>query len=69
MIQTARLRVPSDAQLVVRVNGKRVGNLQLDPGASKTRGIPLRVELAANGKLSVYRPAGRILRVQACTPK
>jgi hypothetical protein len=68
-IQTARIRVPSDAQLVVHVNGKAVGNLQLDPGARKARGIPLRVKLAANGVLTVDRPSGRILRVQACTPK
>jgi hypothetical protein len=69
VIQTARIRVPSDAQLAVRVNGKSVGNLRLDPGARKARGIPLRVELAASGMLTVYRPSGRILRVQACTPK
>jgi hypothetical protein len=69
VIQTARIRIPSDAQLAVRVNGKSVGNLRLDPGARQTRGIPLRVELAANGVLTVYRPSGRILRVQACTPK
>jgi hypothetical protein len=68
-IQTARIRVPSDAQLVVNVNGKPVGNLQLDSGARKTRGIPLRVQLAASGVLTVHRPSGRILRVQACTPK
>jgi hypothetical protein len=69
VVQTARIRVPSDAQLAVRVNGKNVGNLQLDPGVRKARGIPLRVELKANGMLNVYRPSGRILRVQACTPK
>jgi hypothetical protein len=69
VVQTARIRVPSDAQVAVRVNGKAVGNLRLDPGARKPRGIPLRVELTAGGKLTVYRPSGRILRVQACTPK
>ena len=68
-IQTARIRVPSDAQLVVNVNGKSVGNLQVDSGARKPRGIPLRVKLAASGVLTVYRPSGRILRVQACTPR
>jgi hypothetical protein len=68
-IQTARIRVPSDAQLVVNVNGKPVGNLRLDSGARRARNIPLRVKLAADGVLTVHRPSGRILRVQACTPR
>jgi hypothetical protein len=62
--QLARVRVPAGSRIVVRVNRRSVGTLELT-GASR-RGIPLRVRLGALGRLTVNRPSGRILSVDAC---
>jgi outer membrane biosynthesis protein TonB len=61
--QRAQLRLPQSGTLVVRVNGKRVGSLQLP---STERGVPLRIVLGHDGMLSVRRPSGSVLRVRAC---
>jgi hypothetical protein len=66
VVEQAHLRVPLDATLVIRVNGRRVGTLQLAGAAPSDRGIPLRIQLGADGRLTVNRPSGRILRVRAC---
>jgi hypothetical protein len=61
--QRAQLRLPKSGTLLMRVNGKRVGSLQL-PGGE--RGVPLRIVLGHDGTLSVRRPSGSVLRVHAC---
>jgi hypothetical protein len=62
-----RLRLPLGTTLVVRVNGHRVGTLDLDGGrGAKARPLPLRVRLRPDGTLAVYRPSGRVLATQAC---
>jgi hypothetical protein len=66
--QKSQLRVPGQATLLVRVNGHRVGTVQL-AGVTKGKGVPLNVRLDTNGRLTIKRPSGRILQVQACTPK
>jgi hypothetical protein len=63
--QRAQIRLPDSATLLVRVNGKRVGTIQLPAGR---RGVPLRLLLDAGGTLTVRRPSGGVLRVRACTP-
>jgi hypothetical protein len=67
--QQSRLRVPGTAALLVRVNGRRVGTVQLTGAVAKGKGVPLNVRLDANGRLTIKRPSGRILQVQACSPK
>jgi hypothetical protein len=62
--QRAQLRLPQSGTLLLRVNGRRVGSLQLPSGA---RGVPLRIELGKDGMLSVRRPSGSVLHVRACT--
>ena len=63
--QSAQVRIPASATLLLRVNGRRVGSVQLVGGHSRT-GIPLRVRLGKRGRLTVSRPSGRILGVDAC---
>jgi hypothetical protein len=62
----AALRLPQSGKLTLRVNGKRIGSIQL---ASSERGVPLRIKLGRDGMLSVRRPSGSVLSVLACTPK
>jgi hypothetical protein len=62
----ARVRLARNAQLVVRVNHRRVAALQL-PSHGR-RGVPLRVRVARNGMLTIRRPSGRIVSVQGCSP-
>jgi hypothetical protein len=62
--QHAQLRLPKSGTLLLRVNGKRVGRLQLP---STSRGVPLRIVLGNDGMLTVRRPSGSVLHVQACT--
>jgi hypothetical protein len=63
----ARLRLARGTTLVVRVNGHRVGTLELD--SSKAQTLPLRITLGRNGKLTVRRPSGRVLATQGCTAR
>lgn len=62
--QRAQLRLPQSGTLMLRVNGRRVGSLQLP---STSRGVPLRIELGKDGMLSVRRPSGSVLHVRACS--
>jgi hypothetical protein len=62
--QRAQLRLPKSGTLLLRVNGKRVGSLRLP---STSRGVPLRIMLSKDGMLTVRRPSGSVLHVQACT--
>jgi hypothetical protein len=62
---SAQLRLPKSGTLLLRVNGKRIGSIQLP---SSERGIPLRIVLQPNGMLSVRRPSGSVLSILACTP-
>jgi hypothetical protein len=62
--QHAQLRLPKSGTLLLRVNGRRVGSLQLP---STSRGVPLRIVLGKDGMLTVRRPSGSVLHVQACT--
>jgi hypothetical protein len=62
--QHAQLRLPKSGTLLLRVNGKRVGSLRLP---STSRGVPLRIVLGKDGMLTVRRPSGSVLHVQACT--
>jgi hypothetical protein len=61
------VRLPRGATLIVRVNGHRVGTLELDSSTAKT--LPLRITLGHNGMLTVRRPSGRVLTTQACTAR
>jgi hypothetical protein len=67
--QRSQLRVPGTATLLVRVNGRRVGTVQLAGAVATGKGVPLGVRLDAQGRLTIKRPSGRILQVQACSPK
>ena len=45
-----QMRVPRGTQLVVRVNGRQVGVLDLDAGRdAKAKPIPLRIKVRATG--------------------
>jgi hypothetical protein len=66
VVQDAQIRIPRDARLLVRVNGRKVGSLELD-GAG-TGSVPLRVRLTADGRLTVRRPSRNLLSTQACVP-
>lgn len=63
-LQRAKLRLPQSGTLLLRVNGRRVGSLQLPSGS---RGVPLQIELGKDGMLNVRRPSGSVLNVRACT--
>jgi hypothetical protein len=64
----AQVRLPPQTTLVVRVNGKRVGTLQLDGGrGANPKPLPLRLQLRADGTLTVRRPSGRVLLTQGCS--
>jgi hypothetical protein len=63
---SAQLRLPKSGTLLLRVNGKKVGSIQLGAGE---RGVPLRVVLQPSGMLTVRRPSGSVLSVLACTPR
>jgi hypothetical protein len=66
-VRYQRVRLGSNATLVVKVNGKPVATLQV-PANARRRGQMLRLRLAPNGRLTIRRPSGRILAVQGCTP-
>jgi hypothetical protein len=66
---TSRVRVPGNSTIALRVNGRSVGTLQLAGGAGTSKGIPLTVQMDPSGRLTVDRPSGRILQVQACSAK
>jgi hypothetical protein len=62
-----RVRLRSNATLVVKVNGRQVAALQV-PANARRGGQMLRLRLAPNGRLTIRRPSGRVLAVQGCTP-
>jgi outer membrane biosynthesis protein TonB len=62
---SAALRLPQSGTLLLRVNGKKVGSIQL---ASSERGVPLRIMISKSGMLTVRRPSGSVLSLLACTP-
>jgi hypothetical protein len=65
-----QLRVPRGTRLVVRVNGRQVGVLDLDAGNDATaKPIPLRISVRRDGMLSIYRPSGRVLETQGCSAR
>jgi hypothetical protein len=66
-VRYQRVRLGSNATLVVKVNGKPVAMLQV-PANARRGGQRLRLRLARNGRLTIRRPSGRILAVQGCTP-
>ena len=67
--QRSQLRVPGSATLLVRVNGHPVSTVQLAGTVATGKGVPLNVRLDSKGRLTIKRPSGRILQVQACNPK
>jgi hypothetical protein len=62
---SARIRLARNATLVIRVNHRPIATLRL-PSTARHRALRLR--LTPTGKLSIQRPTGRVLAVQACTP-
>jgi hypothetical protein len=66
-VRSQRVRLGSNATLVVKVNGKPVATLQV-PATARRGGQMLRLRLAPNGRLTIRRPSGRVLAVQGCTP-
>jgi hypothetical protein len=60
-----QVRLPRGTQLVVRVNGRQVGVLDLG-GDRKGKPIPLRIKVRRDGMLSIWRPSGRVLATQGC---
>ena len=66
-VRYQRVRLGSNATLVVKVNRKPVATLQV-PANARRGGQMLRLRLAPNGRLTIRRPSGRILAVQGCTP-
>lgn len=68
-IQT-QLKLPRDTRLVVRVNGRQVGTLDLGGGGSaNTKPVPLRIKVRPDGVLSIWRPSGRVLTTQGCSAR
>jgi hypothetical protein len=65
-VRESRVRLARNATLVVRVNGKRVTTLRLPSTASRARTVALRVRLARDGMLTIRRPSGLVVAVQAC---
>jgi hypothetical protein len=65
-----QMRLPRGTQLVVRVNGRQVGVLDLGTGHdAKAKPIPLRIMVARDGTLSIWRPSGRVLATQGCNAR
>jgi hypothetical protein len=65
-----QLRLPRGTSLVLRVNGRRVGVLDLNGDRDpKAKPLPLRIQLRADGRLSVYRPSGKVLQIQGCSAR
>ncbi|RKQ86837.1 hypothetical protein C8N24_4852 [Solirubrobacter pauli] len=65
-----QLRLPRGTSLVLRVNGRRVGVLDLDGDrGANAKPLPLRITLRADGVLTVQRPSGRVLRIQGCSAR
>jgi hypothetical protein len=66
----AHVRLPRGTRLVVRVNGRQVGELDLDAGRDATaKPIPLRIAVRRDGMLSIHRPSGRVLATQGCSAR
>jgi hypothetical protein len=64
------LRLPRGTRLVLRVNGRQVGVLNLDGGRDATaKPLPLRINLRRDGTLAVWRPSGRVLATQGCSAR
>jgi hypothetical protein len=59
------MRLPRGTRLVVRVNGRQVGVLDLG-GDTKGKPIPLRIKVRRDGMLIIWRPSGRVLNTQGC---
>jgi hypothetical protein len=65
-----QVRLPRGTQLVVRVNGRQVGVLDLGPGGDATaKPVPLRIRVQRDGVLSIWRPSGRVLTSQGCSAR
>lgn len=65
-----QMRLPRGTQLVVRVNGRQVGVLDLGAGANATaKPVPLRIRVQRDGMLSIWRPSGRVLTTQGCSAR
>jgi hypothetical protein len=66
-VQT-QVRLPRGTQLVVRVNGRQAGVVNLSPGRTATaKPVPLRIRVQRDGTLSISRPSGRVLTTQGCS--
>ena len=66
-VQT-QIRLPRGTQLVMRVNGRQVGVLDLGAGGGATaKSVPLRIKVQRDGMLSIWRPSGRVLATQGCS--
>jgi hypothetical protein len=63
-----QVRLPRGTQLVVRVNGRQVGTLDLG-GAGGSKAVPLRIKVRPDGMLSIWRPSGRVLSTQGCSAR
>jgi hypothetical protein len=65
-----QLRLPRNTQLVVRVNGRQVGVLDLGSSSdASAKPIPLRIKVRRDGMLSIWRPSGRVLATQGCSAR
>ncbi|MDA0165643.1 hypothetical protein OM076_35580 [Solirubrobacter ginsenosidimutans] len=65
-----QVRLPRGTQLIVRVNGRQVGVLDLGAGSDATaKPVPLRIRVQRNGMLSIWRPSGRVLTSQGCSAR
>jgi hypothetical protein len=63
-----QVRLPRGTQLVMRVNGRQVGVLDLGPSSDpKAKPVPLRIKVQRDGMLSIWRPSGRVLATQGCS--
>jgi hypothetical protein len=66
-LERAQVRLAPNATLVVRVNGKPVTTVRLPPAAGRSpRRVALRLRLGRDGKLSIRRPSGLVVAMQAC---
>jgi hypothetical protein len=64
------VKLPRGTQLVMRVNGRQVGVLDLGPARDATaKPVPLRIKVQPDGRLSIYRPSGRVLATQGCSAR
>jgi hypothetical protein len=65
-----QLRLPNGTSLVLRVNGRRVGVIDLDGDrAANAKPLPLRIKLRPDGQLTVRRPSGKVLQIQGCSAR